>query len=51
MRVRVVPFAAVDGETVGAAILRSIDTLRAAFTPDGYDIVHAQDCISANAVG
>ncbi|MFZ2177328.1 MAG: MSMEG_0565 family glycosyltransferase [Rhodococcus sp. (in: high G+C Gram-positive bacteria)] len=48
---RVVPFAAVDGEDVGARILRSIDVLRAAFTADDYDIVHAQDCISANAVG
>ena len=49
--VRVVPFP--DGpptETVGQRILRSIALLRAAFTPDLYDIVHAQDCISANAV-
>ncbi|MEV0706039.1 MSMEG_0565 family glycosyltransferase [Nocardia aurea] len=51
VRVVVVPFTASDTETVGARILRSIDTLRAVFTPDGYDIVHAQDCISANAVG
>jgi glycosyltransferase-like protein len=49
---RVVPLP--DGppeETVGARILRSIAVLRAAFDPDGYDIVHAQDCISANAAG
>ena len=46
----VVPFPEVPDEGVGARILRSIATLRAAFTPDGYDIVHAQDCISANAV-
>ncbi|WP_280368665.1 MSMEG_0565 family glycosyltransferase [Nocardia wallacei] len=48
--VRVVPFEAADGESVGARILRSISALRSAFTPDAYDIVHAQDCISANAV-
>ncbi|MBC2638166.1 MULTISPECIES: MSMEG_0565 family glycosyltransferase [unclassified Rhodococcus (in: high G+C Gram-positive bacteria)] len=49
--VRVVPFAAIEGENVGDRILRSIAVLRGAFTPDAYDIVHAQDCISANAVG
>ena len=46
---RLVPFPDVPGEGVGPRILRSIDTLRAAFTDD-YDVVHAQDCISANAV-
>ncbi|WP_280276558.1 MSMEG_0565 family glycosyltransferase [Nocardia wallacei] len=46
----VVPFEAADNESVGARILRSISALRSAFTPDAYDIVHAQDCISANAV-
>ena len=48
----IVPFP--DGgpsEPVGKRILRSIDVLRAAFTPGEYDIVHAQDCISANAAG
>lgn len=52
VRVEIVPFP--DGppqETVGARILRSIATLRDAFDPTPYDIVHAQDCISANAVG
>ncbi|WAM19389.1 MSMEG_0565 family glycosyltransferase [Rhodococcus sp. JS3073] len=49
--VRIVPFAAIEGEDVGDRILRSIAVLRDAFTPDAYDIVHAQDCISANAVG
>lgn len=48
--VRAIPFPARDNETVGARIMRSIDTLRAAFDPAGFDIVHAQDCISANAV-
>lgn len=47
--VRVVPFAPDPDETVGQRIMRSIDTLRGAFT-EHYDIVHAQDCISANAV-
>ncbi|HEY1818798.1 MAG TPA: MSMEG_0565 family glycosyltransferase [Trebonia sp.] len=52
VRLRVVPFP--DGEQsegVGARILRSIAVLRDAFTPGDYDIVHAQDCISANAAG
>ncbi|MGW0585726.1 MSMEG_0565 family glycosyltransferase, partial [Streptomyces sp. NPDC002920] len=52
VRVRIVPFP--DGppdETVGARILRSIATLRAAFDPAPYEVVHAQDCISANAAG
>ncbi|MCP2242156.1 MSMEG_0565 family glycosyltransferase [Lentzea aerocolonigenes] len=50
VRQEIVPFPDVEGEGVGPRILRSIDTLRAAFDPGGYDIVHAQDCISANAV-
>lgn len=48
---RLVPFENRDGESITERIVRSIDTLRAAFTADEYDIVHAQDCISANAVG
>ncbi|GAA2078780.1 MSMEG_0565 family glycosyltransferase [Aeromicrobium halocynthiae] len=46
-----VPFPPIDGEDVGSRILRSIRTLRDAFGPvrAGYDVVHAQDCISANA--
>ncbi|KRB73173.1 glycosyl transferase family 1 [Nocardioides sp. Root190] len=49
--VRAVPFPAVDGEDVGARIVRSIAVLRAAFGAEraAYDVVHAQDCISANA--
>jgi glycosyltransferase-like protein len=49
---RVVPFP--DGpadESVGERIVRSIAVLRNAFDPSPYDIVHAQDCISANAAG
>jgi glycosyltransferase-like protein len=37
-------------ETVGQRVLRSIAALRESFDPGPYDIVHAQDCISANAV-
>ena len=48
--VRIVPFDGIEGEPVGTRIMRSISILRGAFTPDSYDIVHAQDCISANAV-
>ena len=52
VRLRVVPFPdGPPGETVGERVLRSIATLRAAFDPRPYDVVHAQDCISANAVG
>jgi glycosyltransferase-like protein len=51
VHLEVVPFADRPGEGVGERILRSIDTLREAFRPGGFDIVHAQDCISANAVG
>ncbi|WP_410791066.1 MSMEG_0565 family glycosyltransferase [Kribbella sp. C-35] len=47
----VVPFPEVRGEDVGARILRSIAVLRDAFDGSQYDVVHAQDCISANAAG
>jgi glycosyltransferase-like protein len=47
---RLVPFADVAGETVGERIARSIACLAAAFDPAGADVVHAQDCITANAV-
>ena len=53
VRLRIVPFPdGPDGETVGERILRSIAVLGEAFAPfaAAYDIVHAQDCISANAV-
>jgi glycosyltransferase-like protein len=35
---------------VDARVLASIDALSAGVDPAGYDVVHAQDCISANAV-
>ncbi|MGK2881347.1 MAG: MSMEG_0565 family glycosyltransferase [Mycobacterium sp.] len=46
-----VPFPAIEGEAVGARILRSIAVLAEAFSRrlHRYDVVHAQDCISANA--
>lgn len=48
--VRLVPLPDVPGESVGARILRMIAALAEAFDASGYDVVHAQDCISANAV-
>lgn len=49
--VHAVAFEARAGEGVGPRIVRSIDELGAAFGPAraAYDVVHAQDCISANA--
>lgn len=49
--VRLLDFPERSDESVTDRIVRSIDTLRHDFTPADYDIVHAQDCISANAVG
>lgn len=46
---RIVPVADVDGEPFGRRVLRSIGTLAAAVDPTDFDLVHAQDCISANA--
>jgi glycosyltransferase-like protein len=52
VRLEIVPFVDIGrDEGVGPRILRSIAVLRAAFTPELYDVAHAQDCISANAVG
>ena len=50
VRLRLVPFPDVPGEGVGPRVLRSIAALAETFD-GGYDIVHAQDCITANAVG
>lgn len=49
--VSMVPFEARDDESVGVRILRSIEVLGQSFSHADFDIVHAQDCISANAVG
>jgi glycosyltransferase-like protein len=51
VKVSLVDYVDVADESVTERIVRSIALLRSAFTPDNYDIVHAQDCISANAVG
>ncbi|WP_159230866.1 MSMEG_0565 family glycosyltransferase [Mycolicibacterium vanbaalenii] len=49
--VKLVEFTDLPGDSVTDRIVRSISTLRAAFCADDFDIIHAQDCISANAVG
>lgn len=49
--VRLLDFVDHPQETVTERIVRSIETMRRHFRPGDYDIVHAQDCISANAVG
>jgi glycosyltransferase-like protein len=51
VRVRLVPVADIDGEALGPRVRRSIDALAAAFDGRDYDVVHAQDCITANAAG
>jgi glycosyltransferase-like protein len=50
VQVRIVEFPDRQGETVGQRVLRSIATLAPAIDRHDFDIVHAQDCISANAV-
>jgi glycosyltransferase-like protein len=49
--IRAVPFETHDDEPVGDRVIRSIAVLAEAFQArrGGYDVVHAQDCISANA--
>jgi glycosyltransferase-like protein len=51
VRVRLVPFEDRADEEVGPRIVRSIAELAAALRADGLtaDVVHAQDCLSANA--
>ncbi|WP_226357977.1 MSMEG_0565 family glycosyltransferase [Pseudonocardia sp. ICBG601] len=50
--VHLVPVPEIDGETVGARILRSIDLLAAGLADaPAVDVRHAQDCLSANAEG
>lgn len=49
VQVKVVPFPPIEGEDVGARIERSIAALSEHFDSDA-EIVHAQDCISANAM-
>jgi glycosyltransferase-like protein len=51
VRVSLVDFPDFGEESVTDRIVRSIALLRQSFTPEAFDVVHAQDCISANAVG
>jgi glycosyltransferase-like protein len=48
--VRLAPLPEIPNETVGARVLRSITALRSVVDPCAHDLIHAQDCISANAV-
>ena len=51
VELQVTPFADPTGpETVGERVVRSIEVLGAAFNRERFDVVHAQDCITANAV-
>ncbi|QXC61043.1 MSMEG_0565 family glycosyltransferase [Aquihabitans sp. G128] len=47
--VQLVPFPDVEGEDVGDRIIRSIRALGCGVDWAAFDVVHAQDCISANA--
>jgi glycosyltransferase-like protein len=51
VEIRMAVIGDVAGESVGGRVLRSIDALRSVIEPDRHHIVHAQDCISANAAG
>jgi glycosyltransferase-like protein len=51
VQIRLVDFPDRGEESVTDRIVRSIALMRSEFTPNEYDVVHAQDCISANAVG
>ncbi len=44
------PLPDIEGESVGDRITRSIAVLEASVDTRGHDIVHAQDCITANAL-
>jgi len=50
VQVRLADRAATVLEDVDSRVLASIDALAAAIDPAAHDVVHAQDCISANAV-
>ncbi len=56
VRIRVVPFPEIEGEELGQRVMRSVALLGAGLEAacsegESYDVVHAQDCISANAAG
>jgi glycosyltransferase-like protein len=48
VELRITPFPDIAGEQFGPRVLRCIQVLRDAFDPSGYDMIHAQDCISAH---
>ncbi len=48
--VRVVPLADVEAESLDDKVTRSIAALGAAVDVTDFDVLHAQDCIAANAV-
>jgi glycosyltransferase-like protein len=50
VRVHLVPVEDIPDEPLGPRVQRSIAALAAAFDRAGHDVVHAQDCITANAV-
>ena len=50
VHVHLYPFPDIEGESVGDRITRSIAVLAASIDTSQHDVVHAQDCISANAV-
>jgi glycosyltransferase-like protein len=50
IRIRLVPVVDIGGEALGPRVRRSIEALAEAFAGARYDVVHAQDCITANAV-
>jgi glycosyltransferase-like protein len=49
VQVVVAPMPTIEGEAFGDRIVRSIATLATACEWECFDVVHAQDCISANA--
>ena len=52
VRQRIVPYPERDEEALGSRVLRSVELLGSALeAARGFEIVHAQDCISANAAG
>jgi glycosyltransferase-like protein len=51
VHLQVVPFPDREGEDVTGRVLRSIALLAGGLDPTAFDVVHAQDCISANAAG
>lgn len=49
IKVHLAPFEELEGESIGKKVERSIASLSQTLGQEKFDIVHAQDCISANA--